>query len=293
MDLGLATQREATFKDGCLSVRQSVIEKQKSGISPGPIYNPNLSASSSCKVKCRDITFGSGPSRFGDVPDIHRRTSGSPLQVKHPGPQTYDPGAIRRAIFLQSNHRNPSSIKFGTGQRDCNKDTSTSKMSPSPAEYDPESIRKGIGFTKKGSPNIKFGTARPIDNRPCTKPGPQTYCPDAIRRGIMSTKSGISSVKFGSPPPKPPSRKGKRISDDQPGPQDYETDSLRRAINSLSTKKRPAGLKFTTGPRTYNDAEERERASKPGPCTYNVRSSLGSQVNSKYKSQPSISFGAR
>ncbi len=28
---------------------------------------------------------------------------------------------------------------------------------------------------------------------------------------------------------------------------------------------------FTTGPRTYNDAEERERARLPGPCTYQVR----------------------
>lgn len=290
MDLGLAHQREATFKDGCLSVRQSVIEKQKAGISPGPIYNPNLSASSTCKVKCRDITFGSGPSRFGDVPDINRR-EGSPLQVNHPGPQTYDPNAIRKAIFLQSNHANPPSIRFGTGQRDCNRDVSSSKMTPSPAEYDPESIRRGISFSKKGSPSIKFGTAKPIDNRPCTKPGPQTYCPDSIRRGIMSTKSGIPSVKFGSPP-KPSSRKGTRDSD-QPGPQHYDTESLRRGVCSLSTKKRPAGVKFTTGPRTYNDAEERERASKPGPCTYSIRSSLGSQINSKYKSQPSISFGAR
>jgi len=290
MDLGLAHQREATFKDGCLSVRQSFIEKQKAGISPGPIYNPNLSASSTCKVKCRDITFGSGPSRFGDVPDIHRR-KGSPKAVNHPGPQTYCPNAIRRAIFLQSNQRNPPSIKFGTGKRDCNKDVSSSKMTPSPAEYDPESIRRGISFSKKGSPNIKFGTAKPIDNRPCYKPGPQTYDPDAIRKGIMSTKSGIPSVKFGSPP-RPSSRKGIRTND-QPGPQDYDTESLRRGVYSLSTKKRPAGVKFTTGPRTYNDEEERERGSKPGPGKYYLGSSLGSQVNSRYKSQPSISFGAR
>lgn len=290
MDLGLGCQRESTFKDGCLSIRQSVIEKQNAGISPGPIYNPNLSASSTFKVKCRDITFGSGPARFGDVPDIHRR-EGSPLSVKYPGPQTYSPVAIRRAIFLQSNQRNPPSIKFGTGKRDCNKDVSSSKMTPSPAEYDPESIRRGIRCSKKGSTSIKFGTAKPKDNRPCTNPGPQTYCPDAIRKGIMCTKSGVSSVKFGSPP-RPVSRKEPRAND-QPGPQDYDTELLRRGVYSLSTKKRPVGVKFTTGPRTYTDAEERERASKPGPCTYNIRSSLGSQVNSKYKSQPSISFGAR
>ncbi|KAL7482048.1 hypothetical protein ACHAW6_007735 [Cyclotella cf. meneghiniana] len=291
MDLGLGHQREATFKDGCLSVRQSVIEKQNAGISPGPIYNPNLSASSACRVKCRDITFGSGPARFGDLLHIHRR-EGAPLPVQHPGPHTYCPDAIKRAIFLQSNHKNPPSIKFGNGKRECNKDLSSSKLTPSPAAYDPESIRRGISFSQKGSPSIKFGTAKPIEEHLCTKPGPQTYCPDAIQKGINATKRGIPSVKFGSPNKNPQRREGKSSSD-QPGPQDYDTESLRKAILSLSTKTRPVGVKFTTGPRTYNDAEERERASKPGPCTYSSRSSLGSQVNSKYKSQPSISFGAR
>eukprot|EP00804_Cyclotella_cryptica_P025068 CCRYP_016556-RA/>CCRYP_016556-RA protein AED:0.18 eAED:0.18 QI:131/-1/0/1/-1/1/1/0/291 len=291
MDLGLGHQREATFKDGCLSVRQVVIEKLSAGISPGPIYNPNLSASSTCRVKSRDITFGSGPARFGDVPNIHRR-AGAPMTVQQPGPHTYCPDAIKKAIFLQSNHKNPPSIKFGTGKRDCNKGMSFSKITPSPAEYDPESIRRGINFSKKGSPNIKFGTAKPIEEHLCTKPGPQTYCPDAIRKGINATKRGMPRVKFGSPPKKPLSTEGKSRND-QPGPQHYDTDSLRKALFALSTKKRPAGVKFTTGPRTYNDAEGRERASKLGPCTYSSASSLGSQVNSKYKSQPSISFGAR
>ena len=292
MDLGLGNQREATFSDGCLSVRQSVIEKQNAGISPGPIYNPNLSASSTCRVKCRDITFGSGPPRFGDpVPSINRRNSAK-TPVQHLGPQTYCPNAIKKAIFLQSNHQNPPSIKFGNGIRDRNKDVSSTKITPSPAEYDPDSIRRGLSFTKKGSASVKFGTAKPIGERPSTTPGPMAYCPDAIRKGIMSTKSGITSVKFGSPPKRPQSSEsGTR--NNQPGPQDYDTESLRRGVYSLSTKKRPAGVKFTTGPRTYNDAEERERSSKPGPCTYSIRSSLGSQVNSKYKSQPSISFGAR
>ena len=116
----------------------------------------------------------------------------------------------------------------------------------------------------------------------------------------MCTKKGMPSIKFGSPPAKDDDDDGKnkrkkkrRPATQMPGPQQYETESIRKGVYSLSTKKRPAGVKFTTGPRTYNDAEERERASKPGPNSYEIPSALGRQVNSRYKSQPSVSFGAR
>lgn len=111
----------------------------------------------------------------------------------------------------------------------------------------------------------------------------------------MFTKSSMPSVKFGKPPPKESplkkryQKKGSRV----PGPQDYDTQSIRNGIFSLSTKKRIVGVKFSTGPRTYNDVEERERASKPGPNSYDIPSALGKQVNSRYKSHPSISFGSR
>lgn len=114
----------------------------------------------------------------------------------------------------------------------------------------------------------------------------------------MCTKSSMTSVKFGSPPrrkrrPATAPEMGSRSS--IPGPQHYETENIRTGIYSLSTKKKPAGVIFSTGPRTYNDIEERERASKPGPNAYSMKygSALGKQVNSRYKSQPSISFGSR
>ncbi len=68
--------REASFKDGYLVIRQSVLKKQRSRCAPGPIYNPNLAASS--KKSARDITFGSGPARFNDVPDVNKRPSTPP-----------------------------------------------------------------------------------------------------------------------------------------------------------------------------------------------------------------------
>ena len=281
--------REATFQDGCLAVRQNVLDKTRQRSAPGPIYTPKPRVSST-ERSLRDIKFGTAPARYNDVPETSKRRI--PKAPQQPGPQTYDPAAIRTAVYKMSSKRNVAGIKFGTEKRMPN----SKSLSPSPAEYDPEAIRRGIMQSKKsGMTNIKFGQASSKSGGAC-KPGigPQTYDPEAIRRGIMCTKSGMPSVKFGSPPESKAKKKKKRRPTTQiPGPQQYETESIRRGVYSLSTKKRPAGVKFTTGPRTYNDAEERERASKPGPNSYSIPSALGRQVNSRYKSQPSISFGAR
>ncbi|KAK1735381.1 hypothetical protein QTG54_013995 [Skeletonema marinoi] len=311
MDLGLShNQREASFKDGCLSLRQAALEKQSSRLTPGPVYNPNVSCSSTTKNKLRNITFGSGPARFDSVPDVKNRPS-------TPGPHEYCP---KKILAAKGSPSRP--ISFGSATRACNADNPSSKLSPGPSEYDPESIRRGWSFTRRGSSNVKFGTAKSLsDKKSCSQPGvgPQTYDPDAIRRGIMFTRrSNIQSVTFGRPSSarpssrqssgrpssarpssaRPSSRRGSKSStvsfcDEQPGPQQYDTEAIRQGVYSLSTKRRPSGIVFTTGPRTYNDAEERERASKPGPCTYQAPSSLGKQANSRHKNQPALSFGAR
>ncbi len=306
MDLGLSynqRQREASFKDGCLSLRQAALEKQTHRRTPGPDYNPDVSSSSTKKNKIRNITFGSGPVRFASVKETT------------PGPQ-YCPKQILAAKGSPSRP-----ISFGSATRACNADNSSSKLSPSPQEYDPDAIRRGWSFTRRGSSNVKFGTAKAPSDKSNSQPGvgPQTYDPDAIRRGIMFTRrSNIQSVTFGRPSSarssrsrpssarpssarpssaRPSSRRGSAstnsLCDDQPGPCQYDTEAIRQGVYSLSTKRRPSGIVFTTGPRTYNDAEERERASKPGPCTYQAPSSLGPQSNSRFKSQPRISFGAR
>ena len=312
MDLGLChNQREATFKDGCLSLRMSALEKQSSSRTPGPIYSPNVS-SSSTKKNTRNITFGYGKARFDSV------------DSSTPGPQEYDPKAILAAKGSQSRQ-----ISFGSAARSCNADIPSSKLSPGPSEYDPAAIRRGWSFTRRGTSNVKFGTATALsDKKTCSQSGvgPQTYDPDAIRRGVLLTRrSTIQSVTFGRPtsarpsfargssarpssarpssarpssarPSSARSRRGSSTSslcDEQPGPQQYDTEAIRQGVYCLSTKRRPSGIVFTTGPRTYNDAEQRERASKPGPQSYKLPSSLGAQADSKYKSQPRISFGAR
>ena len=292
--------REATFGEhGCLAVRQSVLDKTRERSTPGPIYTLKPRVSST-ERSLRDIKFGTAPARYNDEPESTKRRI--PKARQQPGPQTYDPAAIRTAIYKMSKHRNVTGIKFGTEKRMPH----NKSQSPSPAEYDPEAIRRGIMQSKKsGTTNVKFGMASNASNKPSSsfkaKPGigPQTYDPEAIRRGIMYTKSGMPSIKFGSPPAAKDNannnskKKKRRPATQMPGPQQYETESIRRGLYSLSTKKRPAGVKFATGPRTYNDVEERERASKPGPNSYEIPSALGRQVNSRYKSQPSVSFGAR
>ena len=287
----------------------SALEKQSSSRTPGPIYSPNVLSSSTKKNKIRSISFGSGPARFDSVDS----------RAKTPGPQQYDPKRILAAQGSSSRQ-----ISFGSAARSCNADIPSSKLSPGPSEYDPESIRRGWSFTRRGSSNVKFGTAKtPSDKKTSSQSGvgPQSYDPDAIRRGVLLTRrSTIQSVTFGRPtsarpsfargssarpssarpssarPSSARSRRGSSSSsfcDDQPGPQQYDTEAIRQGVYCLSTKRRPSGIVFTTGPRTYNDAEQRERASKPGPQSYKLPSSLGAQADSKYKSQPRISFGAR
>lgn len=88
-----------------------------------------------------------------------------------PGPQTYDPDAIRKAP--QSNQRSVNGFSFGASVRACNTPDNTSSKLPSPAEYDPESIRRGIMFSKKGTSSVKFGTAQYNSKKHVDLPGPQ------------------------------------------------------------------------------------------------------------------------
>lgn len=63
MVLIFTQEKEATFKDGCLSLRKSVLDKMRAKNAPGPIYNPKARVSSTEKTTFRDITFGTGPAR--------------------------------------------------------------------------------------------------------------------------------------------------------------------------------------------------------------------------------------
>merc|ERR1712157_70083 len=75
--------------------------------------------------------------------------------------------------MLQSNKKNIPSIKFGTEVRNCNQIEKSKFQTPSPAEYDPEMIQRGMKFSKKSAPHIKFGMAKNTGTRESFYPGPQ------------------------------------------------------------------------------------------------------------------------
>lgn len=302
------SQREATFKDGCLSLRKDVIDNMRARVAPGPIYNP-LPRVLSKESKVRSIKFGTGPSRFSS-------SGGAAAKINHPGPQTYDPDAIREAIKSLKGSCTKG-IKFGTDERDCNRINKNKHTQPSPAEYDPEMIRRGISFSKLGAPtHVKFQKA--VYNSEFLKemdrqgPGPQTYDPEAIRRGIIMTKSkrSLHLTKMGRPSTWGSNSNKQDASSKRdgkfcwqeilPGPQHYDTELIRRGLSLLSNSNRSssAGIKFGTCPRLSNNTSSTSAGAmtptdKVSASKQIVTSTFGPQSNSRFKTQPRYSFGAR
>ena len=62
MSFPFANKREASFKDGCLSLRKDVLDNMRVKSGPGPIYNPRPRICSTEK-SLRHISFGTGPAR--------------------------------------------------------------------------------------------------------------------------------------------------------------------------------------------------------------------------------------
>lgn len=82
--MNVAFKEEATFKDGCLNLRKSVLDKILQVQSPGPIYNASSQGVASNEKSLRNITFGSG-SRFNDGNGNSKRRI--PQSSQCPGPQ--------------------------------------------------------------------------------------------------------------------------------------------------------------------------------------------------------------
>lgn len=300
------SQREATFKDGCLSLRKEVLDSMRARLAPGPIYNP-LPRVLSKEAKVRTVKLGSGPSRFSSSSDGGATTH-------HPGPQSYDPNAIRTAIQRLKGSC-IKGIKFGTEERECNRKHRNNSAShhPSPAEYDPEMIRRGIAFSKLGAPtHVKFQKAvykseflKEVDRY---GPGPQTYDPEAIRRGIIMTKSkrSLQQTKIGRPNNNSktdvPAHRNEKLPSWQqtlPGPQHYDTELIRRGLTLLSNSNHSssAGTKFATCPRFNNRPSTTNDTKTPignlSASKQIVTSTFGPQSNSRFQTQPRYTFGAR
>jgi hypothetical protein len=301
MSLPLRTHKEVyLFKDASHNLAPSIYSKiQARNATPGPIYNIGDKRVKSNDRCAPSVKFGTAPARSNECPrpQDHGRPNNNNRRLNPPcpGPQTYDPEAIRKAVAYTSKQCNPPGGKFGRCPRDCNKESFIKTNGPSPASYDPEKIRIGIKVTKKSTTSVfSFGKAVLKKPKPPNTPGPQSYDPESIKNGILKTKKAMPTITFGKAPSSSPKKTKHGRSnncDSAPGPQQYDTENIRRGSFSLSTNHRPQAVKFSTGPRTYNDIEERERASKPGPNAYKHHDGLGKQVNSRYRSSNGISFG--
>jgi len=115
-------------------------------------------------------------------------------------------------------------------------------------------------------------------------PSPQEY--GNISHIIMKTRPKTARAFSFAGTSRSMAKKG---GDREPGPQDYSPN-----VFSDSTKKRVTGVAFGTGPQRYTGGVEfKERSRQPAPDKYDKPSSMGRQINSRYKTLKIASFGAR
>jgi len=310
MSLPIATQKEVDFfKDPSHVLAPSTIARiQARNATPGPKYNVEAAGIKSTDKNVRSITLGTGPARYNDQALLTKSDKGkcaegntSCASCPHPpGPQSYDPVAIRKAVRLTSKQRNVSVQKFGTGRRELHTESSSRGAQPSPMTYDPERIRQGIDFSKRRTTSaILFGKSKPQQTKIDLYPGPQSYDSDAIVNGVIKTKKSTPKISFGPAAANtkyrskvdPCKAEYRTETKSAPGPQHYDTNNIRRGLYSLSNKRRPPGIKIASVTRPSCDGEQREIQSSPGPCSYNYPSSLGKQINSRYRSHTGVAFG--
>ena len=91
-------------------------------------------------------------------------------------------------------------------------------------------------------------------------------------------------MKFSTGPRLATSGPGTKTRMAEPSPQTYDAAAIEKGQRMLSTGRNIPGVKFMTGPRTYNNAAERENKSRPAPGQYDSHGSCGRQIESKYRS---------
>ena len=256
---------EATFRDGCLSLRMAVLERQRAQCSPGPKYS---------------IPDGLGKQTLSTIPTTpiisfgHAGTeeTGRPVERAGardvPGPQ-YQLDNITFGRQVESRRRTAPTPSFGTSQRapllvgdHC---------SPGPGSCLPRPLDPRAGAS--------FGIA-PWRNRPV--PGSDTPAPDhytvgdSMGKQVLSTCASNNPFSFGG---KNVERGlAKRNCENEPGPGSYDTSGASGARN----------IKFGGAPQRPPD---RKPEDGPGPSQYQLTAALGRQVSSRYKTQAIVGFG--
>lgn len=295
----------------CLSARKAVVDKQMGADpnlpGPGQYINP-LTEGRNTNGEVKGVL-----SSQKNVPSVcfsmeGKGEHGRPIEKQLNSSDTMGPkytlDNVTHGKQVQSHIRSAPSATFGSGPQRYHGGASfkTRVTEPSPQHYETQNITTGVLrlSTQRNVPGTKFMTGPRTYNdanarESGSKPAPGQYRPQsAIGRQVESKyKGGHQFTIHGGRRDFTKQNAGK-----EPGPGHY-VDPIREGRNAngevkvvLSSQKSYPSATFGTAMQRPHSAPYGKQR-RPGPNQYKVPGAMGSQVNSRYKSQPSISFGAR
>ncbi|CAH0367950.1 unnamed protein product [Pelagomonas calceolata] len=297
----------------CLAARKAVVDKQMGADpnlpGPGQYINPlTLGRNKNGEVKSVESKTRSEPSACIGREAIN--DCGRPIEKQlgnastNPGPK-YQLDNITYGIQVQSKIRSAPRMKFSTGPRlaTSGPGTKTRMAEPSPQTYDAAAIEKGQRMLSTGRniPGVKFMTGPRTYNNAAerenkSRPAPGQYdshgsCGRQIESKYRSSK--ISTIGGGR------HNIGAKTRAQEPGPGHY-IDPLKEGRNEKgeakpvlsSQKSYPSATFGTAAQRPYAGEGGNKLEVRPGP-KYQIQGSMGRMLDSRYRSQPIISFGAR
>lgn len=218
------------------------------------------------KYSLDNITYGiqvqsrikSAPrATFGSGPQRYHGMAGGKTRAAEPSPQHYDSDKMTQGILKLSTRRSVPGMKFMTGPRTYNDaDAREGASKPAPGQYNSQSsMGRQIESQYKagGSFSIVGGRRDFVKNGAGKEPGPGHYV-DPINEG-RNEKGEVKAVLS-------------------------------------SQKSYPSAVFGTSKQRPSSEAGGSKLEKRPG-AKYKVQGSMGKMVDSRYRSQPIVSFGAR
>ena len=231
------------------------VEKQlNSADRMGPKYNlDNITYGKQVQSRIR-----SAPSAtFGSGPQRYHGGSDFKARTGEPSPQQYETRNLTHGLLKLSTQKSITGTKFMTGPRTYNDaNAREARAKPAPGQYEPQSA---IGHQVE---------SRYRDNSAFSIHGGRRDFIKAHTKGEPGPRAYIDPIKEG----RAPSGECKAV---------------------LSSQKSSPSVKFTTAMQRPSSAPHSRLEKRPGPNSYPLPTALGHQPNSRYKTQPSFSFGAR